>query len=377
VRKPAEPPVDVATLHHATHATLLSDPALGNAARLDAIIVPTARPVRELGHVMALGRTVGCPVVVLCSHETNAAAAVTLANHLGASVLAVDVDASFESVLPAFAADRLLRRYGLGTTSDTSLKRNLGLALAHGAGWERILFLDDDIVIDQPRDLPRVAGLLDDYRAVGLANSGFADNSVVCHAFRAIGGPQDTFIGGGAMMVKTSATKSFFPNIYNEDWFFLLGDGVPFRAARAGQMRQRAFDPFANPRRAAGEELGDTLAESLFWLLDFGHSLDTAVNGFWGDALYRRRQFIDYVHARADRTPAPVRIRQSLEAARGRSAQISHRLCEDFVGEWRADLAKWQGFLQWVPVSSGADKFAWEVGMSSRLHRSAGLLAAS
>jgi hypothetical protein len=140
-------------------------------------------------------------------------------------------------------------------------------------------------------------------------------------------------------------------------------------------MRQRAFDPFANPRRAAAEELGDTLAESLFWLLDFGHSLDTAVNGFWGEALYRRRQFIDYIHARADRTPAPVRIRQSLEAARGRSALISHRLCDDFVGAWRADLEQWRDFLDWVPVSSGPDKFAWEVGMSSRLHRSNKMLA--
>jgi hypothetical protein len=162
-----------------------------------------------------------------------------------------------------------------------------------------------------------------------------------------------------------------------KDWFFLLGDGVPFGAARAGQMRQRAFDPFANPRRAAAEELGDTLAESLFWLLDFGHSLDTAVNGFWGDALYRRRLFIDHVHAHADRTSTPVRIRLALEAARGRSALISHRLCEDFVAEWRDDLVKWRDFLDWVPVSSGPDKFAREVGMASRLHLSAKLLAAA
>lgn len=237
---------------------------------------------------------------LLCSRETNAASAVKLANQLEASVLAVDVDESFARVLPPFAADSLLRPHALGTTSDTSLKRNLGLALAHGAGWERILF----------------------------------------------------------------------PNIYNEDWFFLLGDGVPFRAARAGQMWQRAFDPFATPRRAAAEEFGDTMAESLFWLLDFGHSLDTAVSGFWGDALYRRRKFIDYIHARADVTPAPARIRQSLEAALGRSAVVTHRLCEDYLGAWRADLETWRKFLDWVPVSSGPDKFAWEVGMAGRLHRS-------
>jgi hypothetical protein len=69
--------------------------------------------------------------------------------------------------------------------------------------------------------------------------------------------------------------------------------------------------------------------------------------------------------------------RVGAEGARGRSALISHRLCEDFVGEWRDDLVKWRDFLDWVPVSSGPDKFAWEVGMASRLHLSAKLLAAA
>src|SRR4029079_18058881 len=129
-------------------------------------------------------------------------------------------------------------------------------------------------------------------------NKGYQDNSVVCHAYRAVGGAQDSFIGGGAMMVDTRRTKSFFPNVYNEDWFFLLGDGVHFRAARAGEMRQRAYDPFANANRARAEELGDNLAEGLFWLLDFGRDIDTAETGFWGDALYRRRKFIDHILAR-------------------------------------------------------------------------------
>ena len=220
--------------------------------------------------------------------------------------------------------------------------------------------------------LARAAGLLDDYRAVGLANSGYQDNSVVCHAYRAVGGDQDTFIGGGAMMIDTLRTRSFFPNIYNEDWFFLLGSGVPFRAARAGVMRQRAYDPFANPARAAGEELGDTLAEGLFWLLDYGKSIDTAVNGFWGDALYRRRQFIDYILKKAP----SERIERSLEAARGRSADISHKLCNDFLDAWKKDLQRWRDFLEFdVPVSSGPEKFAGEVGLSHLIHRSETLAA--
>jgi hypothetical protein len=370
--KVADPPLDVHDLHHGSHSALLAEESLDGvrAEELDAIIVPTAWPVDALRHVMRVGKAIDTPVIALCSKAATAQQAEKLADHLDAAVWAVDVDDSFAGMLPSFATDRLLQRYGFGNVSDLSLKRNLGLALARGSSWKRVLFLDDDIIVDDPHQLPRAAGLLDRYRAVGLANNGYEDNSVVCHAYRGVGGDQDTFIGGGAMMIDTSSTSSFFPNIYNEDWFFLLGDGVPFRAARAGEMRQRVYDPFANANRAAAEELGDTLAEGLFWLLDFGKNLDTAVNGFWGDALYRRRQFIDHILARSGVTAAPDRIRRSLEAARGRSADISHKLCHDFVESWQRDLAKWRDFLDWVPVTSDADKFAWEVGMSDRIHRS-------
>ena len=79
---------------------------------------------------------------------------------------------------------------------DLSLKRNLGLLIARTAGWERILFLDDDIDVPNPSELEVVAAAADQFDAVGLHNTGFEDNSVVCHALRHIGGKQDTFVGG-------------------------------------------------------------------------------------------------------------------------------------------------------------------------------------
>ncbi|MBB2941067.1 hypothetical protein FB565_000771 [Actinoplanes lutulentus] len=366
--------VDARELHHGSHADLLEEeslPAGSSSVRLDAIIVPTAWPVDALRHVMQIGKEIDVPVVALCSRAASAEQARRLADDENAAVLAVDVDQSLARRLPSFATDRLLHRSGFGSVSDLSLKRNLGLVLARGSSWRRVLFLDDDIHIDDPRHLHRVAGLTDRYRAVGLANLGYEDNSVVCHAYRQIGGVQDTFIGGGAMIVDAARTRSFYPNIYNEDWFFLLGDGVPFRAARAGAMRQRPYDPFANPARALGEELGDTLAEGLFWLLDSGQNIDTAVSAFWGDALYRRRQFIDLLLTTMKNVPEHDRMRRSLEAARGRSADITHWLCSNFVELWKADLQKWQEFLDWkVPVTSNPEKFLNEIGMSHNVQLS-------
>ncbi|KUL38993.1 hypothetical protein [Actinoplanes awajinensis] len=364
--------VDARELHHGSHAGLLQDEELptGAPAGLDAIIVPTAWPVDALRHVMQVGNAIGCPVVALCSRDASAERARKLAEHEEAAVLAVDVDQPLARKLPAFATDRRLREAGFGSTSDLSLKRNLGLVLARGSGWQRVLFLDDDIHIDDPQHLHRAAGLVDDYRAVGLANHGYADNSVVCHAYREVGGAQSTFIGGGAMIVDTFRTRSFYPNIYNEDWFFLLGDGIPFRAARAGAMRQRTYDPFANPGRAAAEELGDTLAEGLFWLLETGSPDAVAESAYWGDALYRRRRFIDLVIDLVGDGPEGERMRRALVAARGRSAAITHRLCQSFVELWQADLARWRAYLDEVPVSSSPEKFLHEVAMTDHVHTS-------
>jgi hypothetical protein len=363
-------PVDAAEVHHGSHSDLLTEeevPGDAAGARLDAIIVPTAWPAAALRHAIQIGREIECPVVALCSRAASAEQACRIADDEDAAVLAVDVDPSFAGRLPTFATDRHLHRCGFGTASDLSLKRNLGLVLARGSGWRRVLFLDDDIHIDDAPQLHRLAGLVDRYRAVGLANHGFEDNSVVCHAYRKVGGTQETFIGGGAMVVDASRTGSFFPNVYNEDWFFLLGDGVPFRAARAGVMRQRAYDPFANPARAAAEELGDTLAEGLFWLLDSGQDLAVAKNGYWGDALYRRRRFIDLVISMAGTGAEHDRMRRALRAAGGRSAEITPWLCRVFVELWRSDLERWRDHLAGVPSGACPDTFLQKAGMSEHV----------
>jgi glycosyltransferase involved in cell wall biosynthesis len=359
------------TLHHGSHHRLLTEeptPEAGDAA-LDAIIVPTARPAEALSHVMQVAATIDVPVLVLCSKQATAYHARKVANNYDTAAWTVDVDDSLARRLPGSEFDRLLRAEGFGSISDLSLKRNLGLALARGAKWKRVLFLDDDIIIEEPGSLGAVAGLLDRYRAVGLANDGFPDNSVVCHAFRDAGGDQGTFIGGGAMMVNPQTARSFFPNIYNEDWLFLLGTGVPFGAARSGRMVQRAFDPYANPARAVAEELGDVIAESLFWLLDVGREIDAATTGYWGDALFRRREFIVRVLGRTE----DAKVRKSLAAALRRSSDIQAGLCRDLIEAWGRDLARWKKFLHRMPVSTGPEKFVANAGLADRIHRSKAL----
>ncbi|MFD0740978.1 hypothetical protein ACFQ1L_02625 [Phytohabitans flavus] len=346
-------------------------PARG-AGSLDAIVVPTARGAVTLREAILLGLKVGCPVVALCSQAARASEATELGQSLGATVLAIDCDDV--RAIPGFATEALLEEAGMGSVVDLSLKRNLGLLLARIAGWERILFLDDDIFGVNPDDLGGAASLLDNYRAVGLENFGYEDNSVVCHAYRAVDGEQDTFIGGGAMLVAPKNTRSFFPNIYNEDWFFLLGDGVPFKVAVTGRAVQKEYDPFATPERAAREELGDSLAEGIYWLLDNGLGPEHADSVFWADFLYRRRRLLDDVLARSEsRIADPVKrekVQASLRAAKGASSFITPKICREYVAAWRKDLDLWGEHLDTFRDQPSVDKALSELGLFHRAHRS-------
>jgi hypothetical protein len=335
--------------HHGSHRHLLWTPGepSSHRARVDAVIVPTIRHPAYLQDAADLAVSLGCPLVTL--HSGKWTSARDAAQRLPAAVdlIAIDVSDPARLHLPVLETSRLLASARLARKTDTSAKRNLGLVLSHLVGWERIVFLDDDIKVREPGDLRRAAGLLDTYSAVGLSIVGFPDNSVVCHAYRAVGGTQQSFIGGGALVVGLARSRSFFPDIYNEDWFYLLDAEKGLQAiGTSGQAAQRPYDPFHDPERARREELGDVLAEGTFWLLDQGRTVADADWGHWAEFLERRRKFTAYVLDRVVdsgiETAEKGRMIAALKASRGRLALITPGLCRDYLRAWTADWQRWQ-----------------------------------
>src|SRR5258706_5957600 len=90
--------------HHDSHAALLRKPLIeaDQVAQVDAIIVPTVRPIGRLAGTLETARELGCPVVALCSGRANSRSIAHLGHARGAEVLAVDlvspiVPAGFET----------------------------------------------------------------------------------------------------------------------------------------------------------------------------------------------------------------------------------------------------------------------------------------
>lgn len=349
--------------HHGSHRRLLWQPENSlRPGRVDAIVVPTTRPVAYLKEAAAAAFFLDCPLVTLHSRKWTSAHAAT--EHLGRSVdlIAIDLPDPAQLRLPELETSRLLAGTVFEQRSDLSTKRNLALVLSRTFGWERVVFLDDDIRVPYPEHLSKAVGLLNTHTAVGLGIGGFPDNSVVCHAFRAAGGKQDTFIGGGALAVEVTRNRSFFPNIYNDDWFYVLDAGKGLQSvATVGQVLQNPYDPYRTTDRARAEELGDVLAEGTFWLLDQGKTASDGGLAHWHDFLEKRRRFIEQVLAMVEGAvsfePAlRARMIEALKASLGRRALIKPELCAAYMRAWVSDQERWQEHLQGVQPLPGQSR---------------------
>src|SRR5215472_17416942 len=172
--------------HHGSHRKLLwtpgEDPSLprvppGRTAKVDAIIVPTVRHPANLTDAVNLAVALDCDLVTLHSGKWTSAREAAKRFRGRAELHAIDVPDPANLGLPQLRSSQLLAPTRFRRPAGTVAKRNLGLLLSHLVGWERVVYLDDDIEIHDPEHLSQASALLDIYNVVGLFIGGFPDNS--------------------------------------------------------------------------------------------------------------------------------------------------------------------------------------------------------
>jgi hypothetical protein len=359
------------SFHLESHAALLSEPTHAEASSraLDAIVVPTIRP-RSLQTAALLASDIGCSLVVLCSTPDQARQALAQCGPRADDTCVTWVPQSLEdnwlSFLTTVHPENEVER---SCHADIAGKRNVGLLLARICGWRTIMYLDDDIRDLTAGTVSRAVALTSRFQAAGFEISHYPDNSVVCHAYRLIGGKQGTFPGGSAMVVDVERCDTLFPPIYNEDWLFLF-DAVQNRSVTvAGTGSQLEYRPFAHSRRAATEEFGDVIAEGLYRLIHQGADVTEATHSYWQAVLDRRFLLIDHVAAQLLMREGPVvgGALMSLAAARKRLTAISPLACASFIHAWRTDVGSWRHTLDGLPVLGDLHDAAKYIGLPAQM----------
>jgi hypothetical protein len=113
---------------------------------------------------------------------------------------------------------------------------------------------------------------------------------------------------------------------------------------------QYPYDPY-RAERARSQELGDVLAEGIFWLLDQGKTAQDGDLDHWRDFLAKRKLFIEQVLAMIEQathilSAERARIVEALKAALGRLALITPELCEDYLRALVTDQERWRRHIQ-------------------------------
>jgi hypothetical protein len=366
---------------HATHAQLIGHAEPGpvrpaNTPALDAIIVPASRPAHNLEHAIKLARDVRCHLVILCSRDTREAEVRAFLHACSFSdATVIEIRDPYKHRFFEFETTDWVKGQFPGRDSDLSMKRNVGLVLARMLGWERIFFLDDDIRGLDAAALRETVSLLhsahsaqQSYYSAGMSASDFPDNSVVCHARRAIGEFQGVFVSGSALAVDCTIPFAFFPDIYNEDWLFFHRDVAESKLGTSGHTAtQLRYDPFANPMRAANEEFGDVIAEGLYALLDQGLSTEYAINAqYWQQFMSARKELLEDIIERSDKAPREVRekMKHAVKRASKCLAEIQPEMCVEYITAWQNDLKRWADQRDTLPRVGSISKALSELELA-------------
>jgi len=359
--------------HLSSHAHLLQDvsqapapPGRSRRGRPDAIVVPATRPPSSLRGIIEVAAALETEIIVLGSRQTQVEqVAKRIGRVPGVRGLVVHVPEGYRLPLADLrTSHRTFAAVSGGRISDLSVKRNLGLLLARLRGWQKIVFVDDDITVSSEA-LARVAAQLDRRRIAGMRCPTFADNSVFCHARRLAGLPQDVFLTGAVLGVNcTDLPLPYFPDIYNEDWFFFADAAAHHQLATVGRAKQAVYQPFAEPARAGHEEFGDVLAEGLYTLLQDLTSVDVTQPGHFArrlGAAATERHWTSFIDDRRDELARTSKLLvefddpnhrndvadalKSLSAADERYTDafdpITTTRCAEFLDAWADDLDTW------------------------------------
>ena len=353
---------------------------------LDAIIVPASRPPSFLRAVIQMAASLDILLVVLASRQTDLerVAQRVARTRRGRCLIIPIAEKRVCAGIPARTSDRAFDRVKAGRTSDLSLKRNLGLLLARLHGWNKIAFIDDDIKIGRPEHFARLAGQLEFYQAAGMVVDEYPDNSVVsCPPPR--GQPQDVFVSGAVLGVHTSSLPlSFFPDIYNEDWFFFAREAAAKSCPEWAGLFRRSTTRSPAPTGLEAKNSVNLLAEGLFALFGQVSPTSPLSEQLAGATIPYWTRFIDARHAVltdtrskllwfAQRDAGNKRVRSALRSLAAAESVLTNlitpRHCADFVTAWQDDLRDWERFTSRVNNVGGTREAMDSLGLEAGVGR--------
>lgn len=224
---------------------------------------------------------------------------------------------------------------------DLSLKRNFALWYSRNKTYERVLLVDDDIRGLTQAKLNLGSKYLEKYVIAGCFVDDFPDTSVVGHLELMCGANEYMFLSGSFLFINVIKARGFFPNIYNEDWLFMLDHILDHSICSFGTIQQLSYNPFNNNIRALFQEFGDIISDGLYQLIST-EKYDLRYNYCtWKEIITERRQLLELLKKHFSQ---PV-YQQLINTIINVSVTIAPDDCLTFIEDYETDTIAWHSFL--------------------------------
>lgn len=224
---------------------------------------------------------------------------------------------------------------------DLPIKRNYAILYSREQKINNILLLDDDIRNLTPDILKNGCNLLKNNSVSGCFVDNEIDTSILGHLQKRAGETFYPFLSGSFLFIKPLSVKSFFPNIYNEDWLFMMPYIFDNSICSFGNVSQRDNDSLGDINRVKLQEFGDIIAEGLYTLIHLGEYSQRFETSYWNEVIKERRYIFDALL----KTLLDTTYRTLIYTAIETNKNIQPEYCAEFINVLENDILKWNNYL--------------------------------
>lgn len=182
--------------------------------------------------------------------------------------------------------------------------RNFAMLYARHKKFIRILFMDDDIMLEHPNIIKTTLQSLDIYKLVGAEITGLVDDSILGHIATGMNIHNIRTLSGGFMAFNPLKTSNYFLNNYNEDWIWIFLEAADHEVLMTGQVSQALADPMKHwEEKIMFQEFGEIILDGVIETLKTEQKEQILISiAFWTRMLEERIQYLGELHESATRT---------------------------------------------------------------------------
>jgi hypothetical protein len=313
-----------------SHTHFLRQSEFTSNSRLDAVIVPTRLDRPFASDIVERLNELNAPVFIIpplseCSEF-----------ELPDNWKCLAVPLSFLVDFNSLSHVQMLPENTQAISWQLPVKRTYALHWARAQGFASVLLMDDDILIDVGQ-IHEAIPLLETHHCVSFPSTHFPDKSTIGHIAMSVGLDSQVFLSGAALLVRCSKLVGLFPQIYNEDWFVFLLEGLE-NVACGGTSIQLPYNPYTTSR-SSNQELGDLLAETLLNYAD--RNQEWCSSTFWKQAIDQRVRYLEMLLFELSKVSGNSERRACIGVAKGVLSRIHPQWCAEFISRVQMDYLGW------------------------------------